>query len=636
MTAASPGAGRWLFGRAPDLFLGCGLGYWVIFLGLAFAGPEIRAAQPTFTLPLAILLFSMPHYGGTLLRVYEERTDRRAYTIFSVWATLAVFGAFLVGVHNVYTGAILATIYLTWSPWHYTGQNYGIALMFLRRRGVDVTPDLKRWIYGSFILCFVLAFLVLHASLEAGYNAFSYEGSQVVFLPLGIPAPLATPAIVGVGGIYLFVTLGALVKLLRRGSLRDVTPALALFGTQALWFAAPGAVRYFGWHTGVEPLDQNTAILDYTLWIFVAHGVQYLWITTYYAHATQRWNGTLHYLGKALLTGVAIWTLPFLLLTADGLGRFSFDGGMSLVVASAVNIHHFILDGAIWKLRNTRIANILIRDEASDREPVAAASGRGRRGVWAIASFGVVVALFEFWEVQVAYPRAVERSDWEAASRVLDRLAWVGYDRGNRRREVATGLARRGDLEGATVQFERSLHLRPWGETWRELAWTQYQQGDFDTAIGSYERALAAGAESSDLAHMGLGRIARERGNCQASIGHFRKALTLKPRSPARATDLAWALATCDDASQRNPAQSVALARAVLESLPEPSSRVLDTLAAGYAAAGHFDDAVQAASRALEIASANNENTRAADIRGRLGLYRSGLPYVDRLPAEGS
>jgi hypothetical protein len=40
------------------------------------------------------MFMSGPHYGATLLRVYEERRDRRAYAIFSLWATAVIAAAF--------------------------------------------------------------------------------------------------------------------------------------------------------------------------------------------------------------------------------------------------------------------------------------------------------------------------------------------------------------------------------------------------------------------------------------------------------------------------------------------------------------------------------------------------------------
>ena len=71
---------RWLYGPVPDLLLGCGLWYAVAFCAFVFAGTGIREGGAASLLPFIVLFFSTPHYGATLLRVYERREDRRAYT----------------------------------------------------------------------------------------------------------------------------------------------------------------------------------------------------------------------------------------------------------------------------------------------------------------------------------------------------------------------------------------------------------------------------------------------------------------------------------------------------------------------------------------------------------------------------
>ena len=88
--------------------------------------------------------------------------------------------------------------------------------------------------------------------------------------------------------------------------------------TQALWFSLPFSVHYWHWQTGLEPLDAQQQIADYTMMIFVGHGLQYLWITTYYARAGGHWHGYATYWAKAAAAGVAIWTLPAVLIDPSG------------------------------------------------------------------------------------------------------------------------------------------------------------------------------------------------------------------------------------------------------------------------------------------------------------------------------
>ena len=92
-TAAQPPS-RWLVGPVPDLGVGCGLLYVGLFGWFALVGAEARASIPSWLLPVLLLCLSTPHYGATLLRVYEQQADRRRYAFFAVWATLAVLAFF--------------------------------------------------------------------------------------------------------------------------------------------------------------------------------------------------------------------------------------------------------------------------------------------------------------------------------------------------------------------------------------------------------------------------------------------------------------------------------------------------------------------------------------------------------------
>ena len=163
MVATAPSRPRWLFGPVPDLLLGCGGIYAFVFAALSISAPTVHAIAPQAVLPIIILLTSVPHYGATLLRVYERRSDRQHYRFFALWASLAVYAWLAVGVYDVPVGSLLVTTYLTWSPWHYSGQNYGIALMFLGRRGVSVGHTAKRCLHLSFVLSCVIAILHSHS-----------------------------------------------------------------------------------------------------------------------------------------------------------------------------------------------------------------------------------------------------------------------------------------------------------------------------------------------------------------------------------------------------------------------------------------------------------------------------------------
>ena len=64
-----------------------------------------------------------------------------------------------------------------WSPWHYTGQNFGVLMMFLRRAGVDVSAEERRRLH----LAFLASFIMLLAAFNTGASA------DPLVLSLGLP-----------------------------------------------------------------------------------------------------------------------------------------------------------------------------------------------------------------------------------------------------------------------------------------------------------------------------------------------------------------------------------------------------------------------------------------------------------------
>ncbi|MEM7409984.1 MAG: hypothetical protein AAF430_07110 [Myxococcota bacterium] len=459
MTAHAPAAARWFVGPATDLLLGCGLAYAGLLLVFLAFGDVFLAATPAFLAPLLILLFSFPHYGATLLRVYAERQQRRRYAFFALWATLAIVGWFVGSLYVPLLGSLLLTLYVSWSPWHYTGQNFGIAVAFLRRRGVALDGSVRRALHLSFVCSFLLFFGAMHETASwAVSRRLPLEGEGLRFLALGISPWFTTLAAIG----YAVSTLWAGIGLARRAPLGELLPAALLVLSQALWFAVPAAVRHWGGQPG-GPFDPAQGVLFF-YWIAVAHSVQYLWITRFYAKGSAADAQPVPYFGRTFLAGTALWTLPFVVFSPGLSGGVSLEAGLALLVASAINVHHFVLDGAIWKLRDGPVARILIRDGGPDAD-AASAPGPSRAGwasaVWGTAALGSLLAVGVYAIEQHVLPAAVARSDAPAASRWLGTLAWLGREPASGRATAAQLYLRAGDQRSAILELERSVTAQP-------------------------------------------------------------------------------------------------------------------------------------------------------------------------------
>lgn len=531
MGTASPPANRWIHGPVLDLLVGCGGLYVVLFALVPVFAKVLPQHSERLIAPLLVLVLSVPHYGGTLLRVYEAREERRKYTFFTVYATLALFAWFVYGVYDLWVGSLMVTLYLSWSPWHYSGQNYGIALMFLRRRGVSVTTGAKRALYASFVLSFLLALLVMHGTRGAGYDPGT-AGLQIIeFIPAGLPAGLMSVLFPTVLVLYLAAVGVAGAWLLRSGSLRDLAPAGLMIVTQALWFAVPFSARHFA--ANLPDVAGARYILDSMLWVAIAHATQYLWITSYYARRAGAWSGYGRYFAKVMMSGSLVWTVPLLMFAPWALGTHPFGAGLAFLVAALVNLHHFVLDGAIWKLRGGPVASVLIRDR-TEAAPIPAPIGtRPRRwlgrSLWAFAALCVAVQGLIYLRSDIGMQWATVRRDVAGAEDVLRDTGWLGGDNARRRLTVAQLARHQGDTGRAVGHLEAGLSLEPDSPLLtRSLGELQLERGELEMAIATLDRAIElepGHAHAHFIAGTALSRLGRH----PEAISRYREALALDP-----------------------------------------------------------------------------------------------------------
>jgi tetratricopeptide (TPR) repeat protein len=182
---------------------------------------------------------------------------------------------------------------------------------------------------------------------------------------------------------------------------------------------------------------------------------------------------------------------------------------------------------------------------------------------------------------------------------------------------VPTGRARTPVLSSlavvtlAALAGVASLQLRHWRDS-RSL----------------FEHAVRVTADNH-VAHAYLGAALLDEGRTEEGVARLSEAVRLQPSFLAASNNLAWVLATSGDDGVRNPVLAVPLAQRAAAITGGTDPDVLDTLAAAYAAAGRFEEAVQAAERAVALAAAAGPTERADAIQTRLDLYRERRAYRD-------
>jgi len=544
MTAIAPPSRRWVFGPIPDLLIGCGLGYALLisFLPLLPVPAKTLVTIGTF----GTLLIGAPHYGATLLRVYGSAENRRKYAFFAVYLSAMVWLWFGIGLFDLGVGSAMITLYLTWSPYHYTGQNYGLAVMFLRRRDIAFSDGTKKLLYASFMLSFAFVFVSLHRALGGfgtrNYGIGDFAGTPFHFIHLGIPIGFWKIAFGAVATAYIGVTLATIRALLRSARFVDIVPVVALMIAQALWFSVP---NIWGWVTSSSLRSQGVGW--FFIWAVLGHSAQYLWITTYYAVGREGGKRRWGYLFATLGAGSAIWTLPALVFSPQVFGTHPYNMGLFLMIASAVNLQHFILDGAIWKLRDSGVGAILL---AQPRSQDASVLGPAPHRPWVAAAGWTAAALFTVLSVygmaeQTNWETSVSRSDPKTAVRSAERLRWIGRDDPRMATFDGRIAMRAGEFEASLAAYQKSLELYPTPEAYFGLAVVHTSRAELELAEEALRNCLELNPRHGK-AHQLLGVQLSRRGELEAGLRHLQRASRLMPADTAVKQELAVVRAELD------------------------------------------------------------------------------------------
>lgn len=157
----------------------------------------------------------------------------------------------------------------------------------------------------------------------------------------------------------------------------------------------------------------------------------------------------------------------------------------------------------------------------------------------------------------------------------------------------------------------------------RSLAWKR--KGESGKALGDVNEAIRL-----DPKHVGAycsrGRALQGMGEYEKAIADYTQARRLDPKYWNSYASLAWLLATCPDPKFRDGVKAVADAKRACELTQWSDGNLIDTLAAAYAEAGNFQEAVKWQEKALSMC-ADDAKT---DFQSRLDLYKSGKPYREK------
>ncbi len=258
------------------------------------------------------------------------------------------------------------------------------------------------------------------------------------------------------------------------------------------------------------------------------------------------------------------------------------------------------------------------------------------------------------------------RGRYDEAIPHLEKALSGGFESAEANRALGRALAGKGRIDEALPHFEKALAAMPDSiELHYYIGRILSARGRGQDAIPHLELVLKANPDAADV-QMSLAIAQLSTGHGEEAIGHLQRAVELKPEDPSAHYNLGSALfdtrgavrealaqwgealrlvpefvpalnrsarvlATGPDAALRDGARAVALAEQAVKLTSQRDPVILDTLAAAYAEAGRFDDAVRTARAALELA--RSDSGLSGSISARLAHYQAHTPV--REPAPG-
>jgi Flp pilus assembly protein TadD len=224
-----------------------------------------------------------------------------------------------------------------------------------------------------------------------------------------------------------------------------------------------------------------------------------------------------------------------------------------------------------------------------------------------------------------------KRQDYTGATAQFSAAVQADPDNADARSNLGQALAMSGQFAGAETNFLAAIRLKPGDPVaHKRFAKALNRQGRNPEAILHLQIALCLSPRPDLQTRQDLAEVLLQTGNVRQAVDEYRKVLSLNPDLPEPLSNLAWILATSSDDSVRNGAEAVRHAEHACQLTAFKQTTMISTLAAAYAEAGRFPEAVTTAEMAVRLQTANGETRLAAINNQLLPLYRAGLAYHEK------
>jgi tetratricopeptide (TPR) repeat protein len=180
-----------------------------------------------------------------------------------------------------------------------------------------------------------------------------------------------------------------------------------------------------------------------------------------------------------------------------------------------------------------------------------------------------------------------------------------------------------GQRDKAVEDFTEAIRLDP------QLAFAYHNRGNVRRELGEYDKAIADFNEAIrlepqySLAYYNRGIVWYHKREYEKAVSDYERALEIGLGEPFVHNAIAWTRATCPDLSIRDGKAALKHAKIACKLTSFKDYAFVDTLAAAYAQANDFENAVSTIDLALKLAPGD----RREDLEARRARYKVGQTY---------
>jgi protein O-mannosyl-transferase len=190
-------------------------------------------------------------------------------------------------------------------------------------------------------------------------------------------------------------------------------------------------------------------------------------------------------------------------------------------------------------------------------------------------------------------------------------------------------FVKQGRPDEAIPHFNQAIEIKPdYAEAYYNRGVAYGKLGRGTEAIADFRRSIEINQDYAE-AYTNLGIVYSRLGRSAEAMDAYTQAVKIKPDLVIACNNLAWLIATTGQIKNRDTNEAIRLASHAVELSNYSNPTFSGTLAAAYASAGRFTEAIDTANKAMNLADATSQPQVRDVIRHHLSFYTLGKPYIE-------